>query len=68
VLIQFDDRRTAAALQALADLSDRTQVVLFTHHDHVCEIAEDCVDRDKLFIHRLPGRVESLARGLSGVR
>ena len=68
VLIQFDDRRTAAALQALADLSDRTQVVLFTHHDHVREIAGDCVDRDKLFIHRLPGRVESLARGPAGVR
>ena len=44
VLIQFDDRRTAAALQALADLSDRTQVVLFTHHDHVREIAGDCVE------------------------
>jgi uncharacterized protein YhaN len=57
VLIQFDDRRTAAALQLLARLSDRTQVVLFTHHEHVCELAQSHVDPQKLFIHRLPGRI-----------
>jgi uncharacterized protein YhaN len=56
LLIQFDDRRTAAALQVLAQLSDRTQIVLFTHHDHVCELAQSYLERDKLFIHRLPGR------------
>jgi uncharacterized protein YhaN len=57
LLIQFDDRRTAAALQVLADLSDHTQVMLFTHHEHVCELAQSCLPDDKLFIHRLPGRV-----------
>ncbi len=56
ILIQFDDRRTAAALQVLAQISDRTQVVLFTHHDHVCELAQSYLERDKLFIQRLPGR------------
>src|SRR5262249_39025874 len=35
ILTQFDARRPAAALQVLARLSDRTQVVLFTHHEHV---------------------------------
>ena len=56
VLVQFDDRRTAAALQALAGLSERTQVVLFTHHEHVCELALARLQHDKFFIHRLPGR------------
>jgi uncharacterized protein YhaN len=57
LLVQFDDRRTAAALRILAQISDCTQVILFTHHDHVCELAQSCLRRDELFIHRLPGRV-----------
>ena len=32
ILISFDDRRAAAALTALAELSQRTQIVFFTHH------------------------------------
>ena len=56
ILIQFDDRRTAAALRLLAGLSDRTQVLLFTHHEHVCELARTTVPADRLFLHRLPGR------------
>ncbi len=32
VLVDFDDRRTEAALQALAGLAGKTQVILFTHH------------------------------------
>ncbi len=32
ILIQFDDERAAATLEALAEFSRRTQVVLFTHH------------------------------------
>ena len=68
VLIQFDDRRTAAALRALADLSARTQVILFTHHDRVCELARNHVDPDQLFIHDLPGRVGAPARGSERAR
>jgi uncharacterized protein YhaN len=56
ILIQFDDERAAAALEALAEVSRRTQVVLFTHHEHVCQIAQGCVDPDQLVIHCLPGR------------
>jgi hypothetical protein len=57
ILIQFDDRRTAAALELLAGLSDRTQIILFTHHEHLCELARSTLHPDRLFIHRLPGRV-----------
>jgi uncharacterized protein YhaN len=56
VLIQFDDRRTAAALELLSDLSERTQVILFTHHKHVCELAQSKLQESRLFIQRLPGQ------------
>ena len=32
ILVNFDDDRAAATLAALADLAQRTQVILFTHH------------------------------------
>jgi uncharacterized protein YhaN len=40
ILIQFDDNRAVAALQLLAQLSERTQVIFFTHHRHLVELAE----------------------------
>jgi uncharacterized protein YhaN len=40
VLVQFDDVRSAAGLQVLANVGEITQIVLFTHHRHVREAAE----------------------------
>lgn len=37
VLVHFDDRRAAAAIRALRELGQRTQVLLFTHHERVVE-------------------------------
>jgi uncharacterized protein YhaN len=42
VLVLFDDDRAAAALAVLAELARRTQVIAFTHHEHVIEIARRC--------------------------
>ncbi len=56
ILIQFDDNRATAALRALAELSRRTQIVIFSHHEHVCRLAQACVSADQLIVHRLPGR------------
>jgi uncharacterized protein YhaN len=39
VLMTFDDGRAAAALGVLADLGQRWQVVLLTHHDHLAPLA-----------------------------
>ncbi|MEN8136365.1 MAG: AAA family ATPase [Thermodesulfobacteriota bacterium] len=39
ILINFDDERSKATLQALADLSERNQVILFTHHRQIVETA-----------------------------
>ncbi len=54
ILIKFDDARSAAALQALASLSRRTQVIFFTHHQHLLDLAERHVAAGEFFVHRLP--------------
>ncbi|NKN32494.1 YhaN family protein [Marichromatium bheemlicum] len=54
ILVQFDDTRARATLETLALFSDQTQVILFTHHQHLLELAQS-VDPDgrRVFIHRL---------------
>ena len=39
LFINFDDRRTAAGLQVMGDVSRRMQVILLTHHDHLVPLA-----------------------------
>jgi uncharacterized protein YhaN len=53
LLIKFDDRRAAAALQALAELSKRTQVIFFTHHRHLVELAARHLPASILLEHQL---------------
>ena len=40
ILINFDDQRAAATLGALAELSQKTQVLFFTHHRRLAELAQ----------------------------
>ncbi len=53
ILVQFDDQRAAAALQALGQFSQHTQVLFLTHHQHLVELATSSVPTDQLFIHDL---------------
>jgi len=39
LLVQFDDARAVATLKQLRELSQRTQVLFFTHHEHLLELA-----------------------------
>jgi hypothetical protein len=55
ILVNFDDARAAAALEVLAALSDRTQVIYFTHHQHLVELAKAKVGEKTLFVHGLNG-------------
>lgn len=55
LLIHFDDDRAAAALKALAQLSERTQILFFTHHQHLVDLAKSTLDDDVLFTHELRG-------------
>lgn len=56
VLLQFDDERAAAALKALAELSRRTQVIFFTHHQHLVKLAKRHLQDSEAIYHELPGR------------
>jgi uncharacterized protein YhaN len=53
ILIKFDDSRASAALKALEKLSTRTQVIFFTHHRHLVELAEKIIDPSVLIKHTL---------------
>jgi uncharacterized protein YhaN len=54
ILLNFDDVRALAALQALAELSRQTQVLFFTHHHHLVELATANLPEEVLFVHELP--------------
>lgn len=53
ILVNFDDARAAATLEVLGHLSRSTQVILFTHHRRVCELAEAMVPAGTLFLQDL---------------
>ncbi len=53
ILIMFDDDRAAATLQVLAELSHKTQVIFFTHHRHLVDLAENTMDASELILHTL---------------
>jgi len=41
ILVHFDDDRSKATLAVLAELTKKTQVILFTHHSRVVEQARE---------------------------
>jgi uncharacterized protein YhaN len=51
ILINLDDRRAAAAFTALAELATKTQVIFFTHHNHLCDLAKNTVPSERLAVH-----------------
>ena len=51
VLVDFDDARSQAALNALAELAEKTQVILFTHHLQVVEQSRQL--RGSVQVHEL---------------
>jgi len=53
VLVHFDDDRARAALTALGDLARHTQVLFFTHHRRLVELARTAVPRAMLREHEL---------------
>jgi uncharacterized protein YhaN len=53
VLVDFDDERSGAALKAMAELAEKTQVILFTHHSRVVEQANGISSNAKVTVHEL---------------
>ena len=57
VLLNFDDERSIAGLQVLAELSRRTQVIFFTHHQHLVELATRNLSNQDVFVKPLASRL-----------
>jgi uncharacterized protein YhaN len=53
ILVGFDDNRTRVGLEVLADLASQTQVLLFTHHTRVVDLARGVEGGAGMFVHRL---------------
>jgi uncharacterized protein YhaN len=43
LFVQFDDRRACAGFAALGQLARRTQVIFFTHHEHLIALAQEAL-------------------------
>lgn len=53
ILIGFDDSRTRVCIEVLAELATRTQVLVFTHHRRVVELAEAIDATAGIYTHDL---------------
>ena len=53
LLITCDNDRAAAILPQLAALAQRTQMFLFTHHDHLVELCRKTLAEDTFHLHYL---------------
>ena len=56
ILVNFDDQRAAATLGALAELSKKTQVLFFTHHGRLVELAQGVADQGQVSVLNLISR------------
>ena len=52
ILVNYDEPRVAASVPALAEIAQRTQVIVLTHHEHVATIAQDTLG-ERVRVHRL---------------
>ncbi len=53
ILIHFDDERAQAALELLSELSAKTQVLFFTHHQRLVDLAQKALPAESLALHQL---------------
>ena len=63
LLVNFDDRRAAATLRLLGELSKRTQVLFFTHHSRLRDLAREAVPREQLREHDMAELADARADG-----
>jgi hypothetical protein len=52
LFVHFDDERSAAAFRVLSKLAQRTQVLFFTHHEHLIDVAKRALG-ESLHVTRL---------------
>jgi uncharacterized protein YhaN len=62
LLVQLDDTSARAALVILAEIARTAQVLFFTHHDHLLEMARETVPADLLVEHQIGAESRSTLR------
>jgi DNA repair protein SbcC/Rad50 len=53
IVINFDDASSSATFKVLAELSKKTQVLFFTHHEHLLERAASAIGNGVFTSHKL---------------
>lgn len=53
VFLESDDARSARIFKVLRELAKKTQVIVFTHHAHLLEIARETLPKSQLTIQRM---------------
>ncbi len=53
IVVNFDDASAGATFKVLAELSQKTQVLFFTHHEHLLEKASSAIGPESFVAHRL---------------
>ena len=46
LFIKYSDNRAAPGFRALGDLATKSQVIYFTHHDHLVDIARGAIGKE----------------------
>jgi uncharacterized protein YhaN len=59
LLITFDNFRSKTVLSQLASLSRRTQILLFTHHEHLVELCRETLGEGTFTLHKLGAHYHS---------
>jgi hypothetical protein len=60
IFMTFDDARTRAALKVLDEMADRFQMIVFTHHEHLADLARAELPSERIHLHTLPEFVPSV--------
>ena len=53
LFINYDDSRATAGFKCLADLAKKTQVLFFTHHEHLLNVTGQALSSDQFVVHNL---------------
>lgn len=53
ILVHFDDQRSIKTFSVLAELSRKTQVLFFTHHRHLIDLASSIPEKNMVNIYEL---------------
>jgi uncharacterized protein YhaN len=59
LFINFDDARAAAGFKVLSELAQKTQVLFFTHHQHLVQVAKEAIGMDVPIITLAPANGRS---------